>query len=101
MDRIKENLLGMVDLIERTGAKAVIAGISLPPSYGPRYIDQFRQVFRDVAAIRQLPYIDLYREDFLSKPGYIQEDGLHPTEITQPIIRDSLLDFFAEHRIFE
>ncbi|MEM7358131.1 MAG: arylesterase [Pseudomonadota bacterium] len=101
ISRIRENLLKMVDLVEASGADVIIAGISLPPSYGPRYIDQFRAMFRDVAESRELPFIDFFREDFIGKPGYIQADGLHPTEITQPIIRDALLSFFAEEGLFQ
>lgn len=101
IERIRENLLEMVDLVEASGAQVIIAGISLPPSYGPRYIDQFRQMFRDVAETRELPFIDFFREDFIGKPGYIQADGLHPTEVTQPILRDALLAFFAETGLFQ
>ena len=73
--------------------------ISIPPSYGPRYIDAFRQVFTDLAEEYQLPILDLYREDFYNIKGYIQADGLHPTPITQPIIRDTFLDFFTKHTL--
>lgn len=100
INKIERNLVAMVELIQTSGATVFIAGISLPPSYGPRYIDQFRQVFRDVAEHKNIAYIDFFIEEFLSKPGYIQADGLHPTEITQALIRDAVLEFLAQQPDF-
>ena len=79
----------------------VLGGISLPASYGPRYIDQFRGVYTSLANQYQLPFIDFYREEFISTEGYIQEDGLHPTEITQPIVRDMILEFLMNAKLLE
>ena len=98
--KIKQNLIEMVELSQASGAEVLIGGISLPPSYGPRYIDQFRQVFRDVSSDKNISYFDFFFEGFLSKPGYIQSDGLHPTEITQPLIKDAVLGFLAEQAAF-
>lgn len=95
ISRIRANLEEMVKLSQQAGAKVAIAGISIPASYGPRYIDQFRAIFTEVAEQSGAAYIDLYDQEFVSKDGYIQEDGLHPTAITQPIIRDRLANFFS------
>ena len=101
INQISANLNSMIDLIEASGAKAIMVGISLPPSYGARYIDKFRKVFTDISEQRKLPFIDFYQESFFTSPGYIQEDGLHPTEITQPLIRDKLLEFLQNNSLLE
>lgn len=98
---INNNLISMIDLVEQAGAKAAIASVSLPPSYGPRYIAQFRSVFTDVAAEKNVPMIDLYNDDFFKNPEYIQDDGLHPTAITQPLIRDSMIDFLKQQKLLD
>ena len=92
--RMRDNLSEMIALIQDSGAATLLTSISIPPSYGPRYIDAFREVFTDLAQEYSLPIVDLYREDFYNIEGYIQADGLHPTPITQPIIRDVFLEFF-------
>lgn len=99
IEHIKDNLNAMLDLIQQHGASAVLIGISLPPSYGPRYVDQFRNLFPSIATQRNLPFIDFYREDFYLTPGYMQQDGLHPTAITQAIIKDSVLAFLTEQQL--
>lgn len=101
ISRIKSNLEKMIDLSKASGVMVVVAGISLPASYGPRYIDQFRALFADLAAEHEVGYLDLYREEFVGKPEYIQADGLHPTAITQPMIRDSVAEYFANSELLD
>lgn len=101
LPRIRDNLEQMVSLVKQAGAQAVLVGISLPPSHGPRYVDGFRALFPQIAKQQNVPYLDFYREEFFTTPGYMQRDGLHPTAEPQGIIRDSLLEFFARHGLFE
>ena len=98
---LRKNLDEMIQIIKASKADIVLASISLPPTYGPRYIDSFRNVFAELAAQHKIPLLDLYQPSFLETPGYIQEDGLHPTEVTQPIIRDLVIDFLKEHDLLE
>ena len=98
-NKIIENLNSMIDIIEKHGAQTAIIGVSLPASYGPRYVDQFRSVFPSVAKARQLPFLDLYREDFYLKQGFMQSDGLHPTELAQPTIRDIVFEFLLQAKL--
>lgn len=99
VDKIEFNLNAMLDMIKGHDATPVLLGISIPPSYGPRYVDQFRNVYSSIAKQRQLPFLDMYQEDFYAQPGYMQRDGLHPTAITQPIIRDLMLDFLKQQQL--
>ena len=98
---LHENLSAMIEMSKDSGAEVVLAGISLPPNYGPRHIDKFRSIFVDLSKNYNLPFIDFYREEFFTEPGYIQADGLHPTAVTQPIIRDIILDFLNENNLLD
>ena len=101
LGKIENNLNSMLDIIQNNGIQAVVFGISIPASYGPRYIDKFRDIFPTVAQQRDLPFFDLYQEDFFLKPGYIQKDGLHPTAIAQPIVRDLIVDFLEQQKLLQ
>lgn len=100
LSRIQTNLEKMILMAEAAGIQVVVVGISLPPNHGPRYVDRFRGIFTTLAEQHQVPFIDFYREEFFSTDGYMQADGLHPTELPQPLIRDLLLTFFAENELF-
>ncbi len=98
---MQQNLHKMINAIKESGASVILASIGLPAAYGPRYIDEFRSVYADLALQHDIPLLDLFQPSFLETPGYIQEDGLHPTEITQPIIRDLVANFLEEHNPLE
>jgi len=100
-EQLASNLSKMIDLINEAGSTPIIAGISIPPSYGPRYIDQLRAVFPTIAAKHKVLFIDLFQEDFLTTQGYMQDDDLHPTAITQPIVRDMIKNFLIEKQLLD
>ena len=101
INALRDNLSKMIEIGRNSGAQVIIAGISLPASYGPRYIDMFRATFKNLASKYELPFIDFYREEFFTQPGYIQADGLHPTVITQTLIRDLVLEFLNNHKLLD
>src|SRR5512132_4242018 len=45
----RDNLDAMVGAIRKSGARAVIVGMRLPPNYGPAYTREFESLFGDVA----------------------------------------------------
>ena len=98
---MRNNLDEMISIAKQTDTKIAIAGISLPASYGPRYIDQFRATFKDLSQEHGLPYIDFFREEFFLDPEAIQEDGLHPTAKTQPLVKDIILEFFNDNQLLD
>jgi len=101
IDAMKVNLASMIETIREAGVEVGLLGLTLPASYGPRYIDQFRAVFPALAEQYNIPWLDLYREQFVLEDGFIQDDGIHPTEKTQPIIRDMLLAFLKESGLLD
>ncbi len=57
----------------------VLAGITLPPNYGPAYIAQFDKMYRDLAAKYKTPLIPFLLAGVGGHPDLMQRDGLHPT----------------------
>ena len=96
---MRSNLEKMIMLLQEQDIEVALVGISLPASYGPRYIDKFRAAYSELAAQYKLPFIDFYREDFFLEPDFIQQDGLHPTAKTQGIVKDFVLDFLNDHQL--
>ena len=101
IDVMRENLDAMISIAKARELQVVLAGISLPASYGPRYIDKFRSTFKELSELHQLPFIDFYREEFFTEPDFIQEDGLHPTEKTQPLVKDIILKFLNDNNLLD
>lgn len=98
---MRDNLEQIISLVKQQNIEIALAGISLPPSYGPRYIDRFRETFKELSQEYELPFIDFYREEFYLEPDFIQQDGLHPTAKTQPIVKDIILDFLNDNKLLD
>jgi acyl-CoA thioesterase-1 len=80
LETTRTNLEQMIVAFHKAGAKVVLAGMTLPPNYGPDYIRQFEKIYRDLAAKHKLPLIPFLLADIVTKDlRYIQPDGIHPT----------------------
>ena len=84
----KSNLARMLEAIRNSGAREVLAGITLPPNYGAEYISKFEAMYRDLAAKYQATLIPFLLEGVAGNSRLMQRDGLHPTaEGTQVVAR--------------
>ncbi|HZU09390.1 MAG TPA: arylesterase [Pseudacidobacterium sp.] len=75
----KQNLEEMITTLQKAGIKVLLAGITLPPNYGPDYIQQFNGIYASLAKKYNTPLVPFLLKDVYSVPGSMQEDGIHPT----------------------
>ena len=73
------NLEQIIVGLRKAGARVVLAGMTLPPNYGPDYIRSFELVFTELAAKYKLPLIPFLLEGVGGTTEYMQDDGIHPT----------------------
>lgn len=88
--RIQSNLQQMIDLSHEARAKIVLAGVLLPPNYGRRYLEQFEEIFVNLADQNQLHLIPFILEGVADQPQLMQDDGIHPTAEAQPKILETV-----------
>jgi acyl-CoA thioesterase I len=91
LDESRRNLDQVLTALEEAHIKILLAGITLPPNYGPDYIHQFDQVFRDLAAKHHTAFVPMIYKGLIHVPDTIQEDGIHPTAKGADILADTLL----------
>ena len=88
----RANLDQMILAFQNAGAKVVLAGMTLPPNYGPDYIRDFQKIYQDLAAKYHLTLIPFLMADLVTKDlRYIQADGIHPTAQGSEIIAGTVL----------
>jgi len=86
------NLETMISAFQAVGARVVIAGMSLPPNYGPDYVHAFERIFADLAVKYKIALIPFLFSDMLTKDlRYFQRDGIHPTAEGADIISSTVL----------
>jgi len=88
LNLMQRNLLAMIELCRQAGAEPVLFGMRLPPNYGRRYSDAFAAVYPLLSEQEKVMLIPFQLEELAITEGMIQEDGLHPTALAQPIIKD-------------
>jgi acyl-CoA thioesterase-1 len=88
----RDNLEQMIVAFQRTGARVVLAGMTLPPNYGPDYVNGFRKMYTDLAAKYKLTLIPFLLSDIVTADlRYFQRDGIHPTAEGAQIVSETVL----------
>lgn len=89
----RANLEQMIEALANAGARVILAGMTLPPNYGPDYIRGFEANYKELAAKYRLTLIPFLLEDVALKPGLMQRDGIHPTAPGYEIVAQTVLRF--------
>ena len=87
---MKKNLAAMAKAAQAAGAKVVVAGMRLPPNYGPDYAAAFDAAFADVAKASKASLVPFLLDGMAERTELFQPDRLHPTEAAQPILLDNV-----------
>lgn len=74
----QSNLDRIVAGLTSSGAQVLLAGMTLPPNYGPEYIAQFQHIYSGLAAKYKVALIPFLLEG-VAGTSRMQRDGLHPT----------------------
>jgi acyl-CoA thioesterase I len=75
---VEANLARMIAAFQQTSSRVVLAGMTLPPNYGPEYIRQFEGLYKRLAAKYKLAAIPFLLAGVGGDPQLMQRDGLHP-----------------------
>ncbi len=84
----RDNLTAMTRAAKMAGAQVLIAGMQLPPNYGPDYTRQFAALFAEVARKEKTALLPFLLEPVAQDDSAFQPDRLHPTAAAQPKILD-------------
>ncbi|MFI3158501.1 MAG: arylesterase [Methylococcaceae bacterium] len=87
---IKNNLAEIARRAQQAGAKVLLLGMRIPPSYGKRYTDLFYTIYPQLATELGVPYVPFIMENVALNKDMMQADGLHPNAEGQPFIADKV-----------
>lgn len=90
LDALRDNLDAMIGMARDAGTAVLLVGIELPVNYGPRYRDQLRAVYADLAAEHHAALVPFLLDGVALDPALMQDDGLHPTAAAQPRLLDNV-----------
>jgi acyl-CoA thioesterase-1 len=90
LETVRANLDYIVATAQRAGAQVLVAGMRLPPNYGPVYVSQFAALFAEVATARKVALVPFLMEGFADRPELFQPDRIHPTAQAQPLMVENV-----------
>jgi acyl-CoA thioesterase-1 len=80
----RENLRRSIELARGAKARVLLVGMMIPPNYGKRYEQEFRDMFTTLSATYSLALVPFLLDRVALEPGFMQDDGLHANAKGQP-----------------
>jgi len=92
---MQTNLDQMIMDFQKTGARVILAGMTLPRNYGVVYVKSFEDAFRGLAGKYNLPLIPFFLEGVAGNPKYTLQDFLHPNAEGYTLVTDIVMKTLA------
>ena len=86
----RRNLEAIIDRLTEDRARVVLAGIEVPPNYGPEYTAAFRGMFRDLAREHRVAFVPFLLEGVAGHAALNLEDGIHPSARGYDIVTENV-----------
>jgi len=89
----QNNLAAIVESLQKSSARILLAGMTLPRNYGPEYIQSFERMYVDLARKYQLARVPFLLEGVGGHPDLTQPDGIHPTAEGALIVAHNVMKY--------
>ena len=86
IEKIKSNLLKIIDASFAAEANPIIMQIRIPPNYGKNYVAAFESIYSEIAEEKDIPILTFLLENVALNKSLMQLDGIHPNQKAQQII---------------
>jgi acyl-CoA thioesterase-1 len=91
----RANLDRIIATLKASGAKVVLAGITLPPDYGSDYIEQFNATYTLLAKKYQVPMLPFLLKGVFGVDGMMQADMTHATAKGNKLVAKNILQLLV------
>lgn len=85
---LKDNLLLIVSALQQNHSTVLLVGIEPPHILGPKYAEDFKRVYEEVAKEKKVLLVPNIMEGVALHPNLTIEDGLHPNKSGYTIIAE-------------
>jgi acyl-CoA thioesterase I len=91
----RASLEEIVSTLKGAGIKVALAGITLPPDYGPDYIQQFNETYSMLAKKYHVPLLPFLLKGVYGVPGMMQRDNTHATAKGNALVARNVVPLVA------
>lgn len=96
LDNMAKNLDETIALALENNLCVILAGMEIPPNYGPDYTRRFRETFRDLAEKHQIRLIPFLLDKVGGIASMNQADRIHPNAAGHRQIARTVLPYIQE-----
>lgn len=89
----QDNLNQMTRAAQKSGAKALLLGMQVPPNYGSEYANRFAAIYGEVAKADKAALVPFFLKGVADAPNaaeLFQSDGLHPIAAAHPTLLNNV-----------
>lgn len=93
LNMTRDNLATMARLSREAGAQVLLLGMEMPPNYGAKYAQEFRDLYTTVAKAEKTVLVPFFLKgvaDTKDPTALFQADRIHPNERAQATMRDNV-----------
>ena len=90
LDASQDNLARIIELSRKAHASVLLLGMYIPPNYGPRYGQEFRDMFTTLSKKYPVAFLPFLLDQVALKPELMQADGIHPNATGQPRLLENV-----------
>jgi acyl-CoA thioesterase-1 len=86
----RENLRKTIELARAVQARVVLVGMMIPPNYGQRYTQEFRDMYSTLASKYSIALVPFLLDQVALDPKLMQRDGIHANAAGQPRLLENV-----------
>ena len=96
LQQSEQNLEEIIKYAQKSNAKVLLAGMLIPPNYGPEYSKQFKKMYQQLKNRYNLRSMPFLLDGVAGKKEFNQSDGIHPNEEGHKYIAKKVFEFLKE-----
>ena len=88
--QMRDNLAVILRAAQKSGSRVLLAGMKMPPNYGPQYTQAFEQAYVALARQFKSALVPFLLDGVAGKRELFLDDNLHPNGQAQPVILENV-----------
>jgi acyl-CoA thioesterase-1 len=92
----EENLRQIVSRAKAAGARVLLLGMKIPPSYGQVFSRGYGEIYASVAKEQKVPIVPFLLEGVGGHADLNQNDGIHPNAQGQKIVAENVAPYLEK-----
>ena len=92
IENTRANLAAIIERLQQAGAGVILAGMRIPPNYGPEYTRQFAALYPELARRFEIPQIEFFLDQVAARSELNLGDGIHPNAAGYRVVTRTVLD---------